>query len=136
MSRSLTTAKQRYSKFEKEALGVLWAIQRFIKLHNLSSFVETDHQPLVRLLGSTDLRLMPRHVQRFRIQLLRYRFMVQYVPGKCFATANMSSRDAEVLAPAASSAYIIELFVSQVVTAHSKTKWRRKIATACFPPFH
>ncbi|KAM7313008.1 uncharacterized protein ISCGN_002929 [Ixodes scapularis] len=91
VSRSLTTAEERYSKIEKEALGVLWAIQRFIKLHNLSSFVETDHQPLVRLLGSTDLDLTPRHVKWFHIRLLRYRFMVQY--GKCLATANMSSRD-------------------------------------------
>lgn len=136
VSHSLTTAEQQYSKIKKEALGVLWAIQRFIKLHNLSSFVETDHQLLVRLLCSTDLDLMPRHVQWFRIQLLRYRFMVQYVPGKCLATSNLSSRDPEVLVPAAFSAYSVELFVSQVVTAHSKTKERRKIATACFPRFH
>nr|XP_037280020.1 uncharacterized protein LOC119172989 [Rhipicephalus microplus] len=59
-SRALTTAEQRYSQIEKEALGVSWAIERFEEfLRGLSFVVETDHQPLVRLLGSADLDLMP-----------------------------------------------------------------------------
>lgn len=72
------------------------------------------------MLGSTNL--MPRRVQWFRIQLLRNQFTVHYVPDKCLATANMFSRDPEVLNSAASTVNCVELFESEVVTAHSKTK--------------
>ncbi|KAM7284692.1 hypothetical protein ISCGN_001786 [Ixodes scapularis] len=122
--------EQHLPKQEGSALGLLWANQRFKKLlHNLSSFVETDHQPLIQLLGSD---LMPRRVQRFRIRLLRYQFTVQYVPVKCLATANMLFRDPEVLAPAASTVDSVNLFVSQVVTTHPKIKRKEKDSSSVF----
>lgn len=119
-SRALTTAEQRYSQIEKEALGVSWAIERFEEfLRGLSFVVETDHQPLVRLLGSADLDLMPPRIQRFRIRLMRYQFTVKYVPGKYLATADTLSRDPEC--SSTSKVDSTEIFVSMVVAALPST---------------
>lgn len=119
-SRALTTAEQRYSQIEKEALGVSWAIERFEEfLRGLSFVVVTDHQPLVRLLGSADLDLMPPRIQRFRIRLMRYQFTVKYVPEKYLATADTLSRDPE--GSSTSKVSSTEIFVSLVVAALPST---------------
>lgn len=74
-SRSLTEAEQRYSQTEKEALAVAWAVHRFDQyVRGMNFTVETDHQPLVTLLGNADLDTMPPRIQRFRIKLMRYQF--------------------------------------------------------------
>nr|XP_037275468.1 uncharacterized protein LOC119168167 [Rhipicephalus microplus] len=120
VSRALTTAEQRYSQIEKEVLGVSWAIERFEEfLRGLSFVVETDHQPLVRLLGSADLDLMPPRIQIFRIRLMRYQFTVKYVPEKYLATAHTLSRDPE--GSSTSEEDSAEIFVSLVVAALPST---------------
>lgn len=119
-SRALTTAEQKYSQIEKEALAVAWAVQRFDEfLRGLQFLIETDHQPLVKLLGSADLDVMPPRVQRFRIRLLPYQFSIRYVPGKFLATADTLARDPQVSPPV--SANIVERFVSQVLAALPST---------------
>ena len=46
-SRSLTGCEQRYSQTEKEALGVVWAFERFhISVYGMKFVVETDLKPL------------------------------------------------------------------------------------------
>lgn len=99
-SRALTHAEQKYTQIEKEALAVAWAVQRFDEfLRGLQFLIETDHQPLVKLLGSADLDIMSPRVQRFRIRLLPYQFSIRYVPGKFLATADTLSRDPQVSPP-------------------------------------
>ena len=45
-SRSLTGSEQRYSQTEKEALGVVWACERFhFYVYGMKFVVETDHKP-------------------------------------------------------------------------------------------
>ena len=45
-SRSLTGFEQRYSQTEKEALGVVWACERFhVYVYGMKFVVETDHKP-------------------------------------------------------------------------------------------
>ena len=51
-SRALTPTEERYAQFEKEALGITWACERFREyLVGMQFRVETDHKPLVSLLG-------------------------------------------------------------------------------------
>jgi transposase InsO family protein len=92
-SRSLTETEKRYSQIEKEALALVWACERF------STYVigkpiklETDHKPLVPLLGKTNLDSLPPRVLRFRIRLMRFHYTISHVPGKSLNTADTLSR--------------------------------------------
>ena len=51
-SRSVTNTEQRYAQIEKEALATVWACEKFApKIIGLKFLIETDHRPLVPLLG-------------------------------------------------------------------------------------
>lgn len=51
-SRSMTDTEQRYAQVGKEALGLTWGCERFRDfLIGRHSAMETDHKPLVSLLG-------------------------------------------------------------------------------------
>ena len=54
-SRSLTKVERRYAQFEREALGVVWGVERF-RLYLLGTHFEirTDHKPLIHAYGPTD----------------------------------------------------------------------------------
>ena len=82
-SRALSDTEQRYAQIEKEALAVTWACERFEDYLLGKDFcVETDHKPLVPLLSSKQLDVLPPRVLRFRHRMMRFRFSIQHVPGK------------------------------------------------------
>ena len=82
-SRSMSDAEKRYPQIDKEALAVTWACERFSDLLIGMTFkIETDHKPLISLLGNKDLDILPPRVQRFRIRLMRFNYNIVYVPGK------------------------------------------------------
>ncbi|XP_037505811.1 uncharacterized protein K02A2.6 [Rhipicephalus sanguineus] len=59
-SRSLTPAETRYAQIEKEALALTWGAERFEEyLRGLTATFQTDHQPLITLLGKESLDLLP-----------------------------------------------------------------------------
>lgn len=52
--------EQRYAQIEKEALGITWASEHFADyLIGLQFHVETNHKPLVPLLGARNLEDLP-----------------------------------------------------------------------------
>ncbi len=56
ISRSLSETEQRYAQVEKEALAVTWACERLSSyLIGLHFTIETDHKPLLALLGTKAL---------------------------------------------------------------------------------
>ena len=92
-SRSLIDAEQRYAVIELEALASTWACEQFKDfVLGMSFTLETDHKPLVSLLGSQDLSKMPVRVQRFKLRLMRFTYEIEYVPGKQQITADALSR--------------------------------------------
>ena len=92
-SRSLTNTEQRYAQIEKEALAIAWACERFSDfLVGIPFHVETDHKPLVSLLGSKNLDELPPRIQRLRMRLMKFTYTVSHVPGKKIATADVLSR--------------------------------------------
>ena len=92
-SRSLTPTEQRYAQIEKEALALTWACERFEEyLLGMKFHLNTDHKPLVSILGSKGLNDLPVRVQRFRMRLMRFQFSISHVPGKELATADALSR--------------------------------------------
>ena len=92
-SRSLSETEQRYAQIEKEALSITWACDRFQDyLVGKNFLIETDHKPLVPLLGAKDLDLLPPRIQRFRMRLMRYSYQITHVPGRDLYTADTLSR--------------------------------------------
>lgn len=93
ISRALTPTEQRYAQIEKEALATTWACERLSDyLLGKTFHVETDHKPLVPLLGSKNLDEMPPRIQRLRLRLLKYQFTISHVPGKNLVLADTLSR--------------------------------------------
>ena len=54
--------------------------------------IETDHKPLVPLLGTQELDKLPPTVLRFRLRLARFQYTITHVPGKHLYTAHALSR--------------------------------------------
>ncbi|KAJ8375234.1 hypothetical protein SKAU_G00058140 [Synaphobranchus kaupii] len=91
--RFLSPVEQRYAQVEKEALGLTWACERFKDfLIGLHFALETDHKPLVSLLGAQALETLPPRIQRFRMRLMRYSYTVSHIPGRDLWTADALSR--------------------------------------------
>ncbi|XP_054757939.2 uncharacterized protein K02A2.6-like [Lytechinus pictus] len=80
-SRSLTDAEKRYSTTEKEALGVVWACQKFHNyLYGVHFELLTDHKPLEVLYGP---KSRPNaRIERWVTKLMSYTFSVKYLPGR------------------------------------------------------
>ena len=92
-SRALTGTESRYAAIEQEALGVTWAAEKFSNyVLGKDIVIETDHKPLVPLLGSKNLCDMPHRIQQFRMRLMRYSYTIVHVPGKDNVTADALSR--------------------------------------------
>ena len=82
-AKSLTDCQSRYSQIEKELLAILFSCERF-KYYCLGQEVirvETDHLPLVGLMGKDINSLSPR-LAAMRLKLLSYPIDVVYKPGK------------------------------------------------------
>ena len=91
----MTSTEQRYAQIEKEALATTWACEKFadfVLCIRKEFLIETDHKPLVLLLGSKCLQDMPPRIQRFRMRLMSYSYQIVHVPGKDLTTAYILSR--------------------------------------------
>jgi len=92
-SRALSKTESRYAQVEKEALAATYASTKFEKyLTGLTYVLETDHKPLVALLGSKSLDQLPPRIQRMRMRLMRFTYNIVHVPGKELYTADHLSR--------------------------------------------
>ena len=91
-SRSLTETEKRYAQVEKEALAAVWACTKFQDyLYGIHFVLETDHKPLVALLGHKTVDEIPPRIQRMRMRLMRFSYDVQHVAGKDLHTADTVS---------------------------------------------
>ena len=89
----MSETEQRYAQVEKEALALTWACERFEDfILGLRFELETDHKPLVSLLGGRALDSLPPRIQRFRMRLMRYSYTISHTPGKSLITADTLSR--------------------------------------------
>ena len=53
---------------------------------------ETDHKQLVPMLSTKRLDEPPVRIQRFRMRMMRFQFLITHVPGKALTTADALSR--------------------------------------------
>ena len=92
-SRSMSDTEKRYAQIEKGALATVWACDKFATyIVGLKFHIETDHKPLVSLLGSKHLDALPSRILRFQLRLARFDYTIQHVPGKLLCTADALSR--------------------------------------------
>jgi len=68
-SRALSETERHYAQIEKEALTLTWAVEKFSE-YILGKYItlETDHKPLVPILGNKSLDTQPPRVLRFRLR--------------------------------------------------------------------
>ena len=79
-SRSLTGCERRYSQTEKEALGLVWACERFhAYIYGMQFDLITDHKALETIYGP---RSKPcARIERWVLRMQPYDFHVVHVPG-------------------------------------------------------
>ena len=80
-SRRLSNAETRYSQFEKEALAVRWACQRFcLFLYGVDFEVCTDHKPLITVLSTKSTPPSAR-IERWLLYLQQFCYVVKHIAG-------------------------------------------------------
>ena len=91
-SRSLTSAERNYAQIENETLAIVFACEKFHDyLYGRSFVVFSDHRPL-KSIFSKSLTQCPPRIQRFILHLQKYRFDLDFVPGKDMNVSDALSR--------------------------------------------
>ena len=81
-SRKLSNVETRYSQFEREALAVRWACEKFyLYLYGIKFEVRTDHKPLVTVLG-TKSKPPSARIERWLLYLQQFQYTLTHIPGK------------------------------------------------------
>lgn len=79
-SKSLTDTEKKYHQTEKEALALVWAVERFhLYLFGMSFELETDHKPLQTLFAPESKPCL--RVERWVLRLQAYTFKIVYRKG-------------------------------------------------------
>ena len=91
-SMTLTTTQRRYSQIQKEALAIVFALNKFHQfLYGRSFILVTDHKPLLVLFGPTQATpaLVANRLARWALTLSQYQYTIEYRK-----TCNHSNADA------------------------------------------
>lgn len=92
-SKTLSEAERRYAQIEKEALAIVWVVERLQQYLIGSKFIiRTDHKPLLRILYDKPINELTMRLQRFRMRLVKFDYSIEHVPGKDFSTPDALSR--------------------------------------------
>lgn len=81
-SRTLTPAELNYSQIHKEALAIVFAVEKFHQyLYGRNFVLRTDHKPLVSIFGSNIgiPSAAASRLQRWAIRLSAYDFSIEYI---------------------------------------------------------
>ncbi len=94
-SRALSSAEQKYSVGEREALACIWACERWhMYLYGRSFTLRTDHQALTTLMSSSGTGHKPLRLHRWADRLNQYNYQLLFTPGKDNVVADFLSRSA------------------------------------------
>jgi len=119
-SRKLTDVESRYSQFEREALGVKWACQKFqLYLIGKKFEVRTDHKALLKVLSA---RANPpsARIERWILYLQQFSFKVSHISGR----ENL----ADILSRAPEGEEDVEESAASNIFAYSMTEDARPVA--------
>ncbi|GFU15264.1 retrovirus-related Pol polyprotein from transposon 297 [Trichonephila clavipes] len=89
-SRLLSSSERNYSITEREALAVIWALEKFRGyVEGQTIRLSSDHQPLKWLLS---LKSPTGRLARWALQIQSYNLTIDYIPGKSNFIADLLSR--------------------------------------------
>ena len=94
-SRTLSNSEKNYAQIDKEALALVFAVQKFhTYLYGRKFVLVTDHKPLVTLLGPKNAipPLAAARLQRWAIILAAYSYEIEYRSTQNHANADSLSR--------------------------------------------
>lgn len=94
-SRSLSDAEKNYSQLDKEALAIIYGVQKHHQyLFGRNFLLKTDHKPLVYIFGPKGgiPQTAASRLQRWAAKLAAYDFHIDYVKSKCNGNADALSR--------------------------------------------
>lgn len=112
-SRSLSKQERRYAQTEKEALALVWAVEKFhYYLYGKVFYLITDHRPLEVIFSPRSRPCL--RIERWVLRLQSYNFKVIYKPGK-ENIADVFSRLLNVNEESNSFDEISECWVRQIV---------------------
>ncbi|XP_038106874.1 uncharacterized protein K02A2.6-like [Culex quinquefasciatus] len=81
ISKGLSDTEQNYAQNEKEALALVWSVERLeMYLRGLRFYLLTDHQPLKVLFGTKQKPC--RRIERWALRLQSFRFRIVHIAGK------------------------------------------------------
>lgn len=80
MVRAMSGVGQQYAQIENETLATTWACERYRNFLIGKTFrIDTDHKPLVSLLGQKILDEFPPIIQRLRLRLMCLWYCISHV---------------------------------------------------------
>lgn len=92
VSRALTKTEEGYAQIEKEALSILFALERLhTYVYGKRITVENDHKPLMTIFKKA-LLSAPRRLQRIMLRLQNYQFDLVHIYGKEAIVSDTLSR--------------------------------------------
>jgi len=134
-SRTLSQAERNYAPTEREGLAVVFGVKKFHQyLFGLKFTIQTDHKPLLGLLGmeKSISALSAARLQRWALLLSAYNYMLVYKYGRDHANADgmsrlpVSHKDVDV-SNVENNIYMVDLDRSPVTAKETKLHTDRDI---------
>ena len=113
-SRVLGPSEKNYSQIEREALSIVFGVQKFRQYLLGRHFkLNTDHKPLVSLFNphSPVPMLTSSRLKKWKLVLAAYDYSISHIPGKCNVIADYLSRSSVDGSPSAAEEVVVEVLL-------------------------
>ena len=129
----MTKTECRYAQVEKEALATAWTCEKFaIYVLGKKFTIETNHKPLVPLLGNKSLHSVPPRISHFQLRLACFEYEIFHVPRKSLVIGStlprspIQSSDSDVHSLQERAEYLMETCINSLPASSQnlvKLKW-------------